>query len=125
MRHPFDGIVAPKANRRSWLKVFAGALAGWFGYASVSRAVGPPPKVRLEPPANPEPGKPMTDALIPSETGGNPATLALNEQGGRMTKAKGEQGRVTTKALREEGAAKPLPPGKATTLALGEEGGKN
>jgi hypothetical protein len=123
MRHPFDGIVARKANRRSWLKVFAGAIAGWFGYAAVAGAVGPPRKVRTEPDASPEPGKPVTKALIPAETGGNPATLALNEQGGRMTRALNEQGgRVTTKALGEEGAARP--PVRVTTLALGEEGGK-
>lgn len=128
MRHPFDGIVAPQANRRSWLKVFAGALAGWFGYAAASRAVGPPPrKINLGPQAGPEPGKPVTKALIPAETGGNPVTLAIGEQGGRLTKAKGEQGRITTKALREEGAARPrpVPPGRVTTLALGEEGAKN
>jgi hypothetical protein len=125
MRHPFDGIVAPKANRRSWLKVFAGALAGWFGYATVSQAVGPPRKVKKGPDADPEPPKPVTAAL--NEQGGNPATLALNEQGGPMTRALNEQGRMT-KAKGEQGGIRPrpvVPPGRATTLALGEEGGTN
>ena len=79
MRHPFDGIVAPKANRRSWLKVFAGAIGGWFGYAAAAGAVGPPRRVRTEPDASPEPGKPVTKALIPAETGGNRATFTVRK----------------------------------------------
>lgn len=120
MRHPFDGVVAPKATRRSWVKVIAGVVAGWFGYAAASRAVGPPKNVKLVPKESPEPGdpnRPVTKALIPAEAGGKAATLALNEQGGaKMTKAK-------VKAEAGGKAVRPVrPPVQVTTLALGEEG---
>ena len=139
MRHPFDGIDIPQ-TRRSWLG-FLTALTGWLGFRSVASAAAPPgARVKVMPEPSPEPAPPMTTALRESgattkavgEEGGQ-ATRALNE-GGISTRALGEEGgiRPSTRAVGEEGGAVTralreagkVPPPIATTLAVGEEGGK-
>jgi hypothetical protein len=138
MRHPFDGINEPaKSSRRGVLGMFA-AVAGFFGFTSLARAVAPPTSpVKVVPGPSPEPptaaageaggkvtekrgeaGGPKVTTLAAGEEGAS--TRAAGEEGGRLTtKAIGEEGGKLTGALREAGG-----PPIATTLAIGEEGGK-
>src|SRR5262245_12244501 len=60
-----------------------------------------------------------TAAVASARPPGRPTTLAVGEEGGRppTTLAIGEEGGATTLAIGEEG-------GRPTTLAVGEEGGR-
>jgi hypothetical protein len=104
MQHPFEGVMAAgqemtgaTSTRRALLGRMLGALAGLFGLTPAASAQG---RAR------------------------GPTTLALGEEGGRVTTfALGEEGgRVTTFALGEEGGWRSSRRW-ATTYALGEEGG--
>ena len=124
MRHPFDGIIQPASpTRRSWVKGLFAGVVGLFVARTASAVAPPSGKVRVVAPTEPnsEPGdpkKPVTTTKALREEGagvGKPTTLALREEGGR----------VTTLAVGEEGGVKPAPPPPppmATTLAIGEEG---
>jgi hypothetical protein len=133
MRHPFDGIHLPASpSRRTWLGWMA-ALAAALGLSRVVTAAAPPGS-RLNVPAEPSPEpdpepKPKPSTLALKEAGGKPSTAAAGEEGGPSTEARREEGGVSTRALGEEGAMTRAlneagGPIRATTLAVGEEGGK-
>jgi hypothetical protein len=141
MRHPFDGISIPdqsapasaerRPTRRSLFKVLAGAIAGLFAFATGARAQQPKKGVlslalgeaggnSLSRAFAEEAGDPTKDPTkMRKEEGGlQPSTEAVNEEGGVTTKALREEGGRVTRALREDGGP------RATTLAIGEEGGR-
>ena len=136
MRHPFDGIIVPKApgvesappqkTRRTLLKVLLGAVAALFGFVSrasaqkqpsknvLSLALGEAGGTALTQAFKEEAGDPTKDPTVMRKEEGGITTKALNEEGA-TTNAIGEEGGKLTKALKEDG-------GRVTTLAVGEEG---